>query len=328
MKIIGLSLRNEFERRKPAYQRLMDESLYIVGQALATAGIKTHSVLARIKDYDSFKAKVDRKTEGRRKAKFDPYAEITDIAGIRIVCLFLSDLEKIQRVIRTEFDVLSEDDKVDSVDITSFGYMSIHYIVHMKATHSGPRYQGLAGIPLEIQVRTIAMDAWSTISHYLNYKRSSDVPRELQRDFHALSGLFYVADTHFEMFFKGRELSRNHIAADLRRGIGLDEEINFDSLAEYLAIRFPDRDTNTPEHISELVSELRACGYASLGQLDRAVDHGLDAFLAYEGAERARKFARVGALRILMSIYDDKVFKCQGYPDDDDMLRFRSRIKK
>jgi len=45
------------------------------------------------------------------------------------------------------------------------------------------------------------MDAWATVSHYLDYKTDADVPLGLRKDFQALSGLFYLADTHFEMFY-------------------------------------------------------------------------------------------------------------------------------
>lgn len=35
------------------------------------------------------------------------------------------------------------------------------------------------------------------VASFLDYKKSSTIPKQLKRDFHALSGLFYVADTHF-----------------------------------------------------------------------------------------------------------------------------------
>jgi len=57
------------------------------------------------------------------------------------------------------------------------------------------------------------MHAWSIISHYLDYKTPNAVPSELKRDFNALSGLFYVADQHFEMFFKSSKASRKKASA-------------------------------------------------------------------------------------------------------------------
>ena len=61
-------------------------------------------------------------------------------------------------------------------------------------------------MPFEIQVRTIAQDAWDSVSHYLDYKNNS-IRDELKRDFYALSGLFYVADTHFS-FIKQDKMRR------------------------------------------------------------------------------------------------------------------------
>jgi ppGpp synthetase/RelA/SpoT-type nucleotidyltranferase len=68
--------------------------------------------------------------------------------------------------------------------------------------YTGPRYEDLKGLKAEIQIRTIAMDAWSNVSHYLEYKTPEAAPSSLRKDFYALSALFYLADTHFELFFQ------------------------------------------------------------------------------------------------------------------------------
>jgi putative GTP pyrophosphokinase len=65
--------------------------------------------------------------------------------------------------------------------------------------HSGPRYDPLKHLRFEVQVRTIVMDAGAAVSHHLDYKGGTSVPSELRKDFYALSGLFYVADQHFEV---------------------------------------------------------------------------------------------------------------------------------
>ena len=74
------------------------------------------------------------------------------------------------------------------LDICPFTLVAI-----MRAEYSGPRYDNIAVLPFEIQVRTIAMDAWANVSHHLDYKSDKDVPAELRKDFYALSGLFYLA---------------------------------------------------------------------------------------------------------------------------------------
>jgi putative GTP pyrophosphokinase len=128
-----------------------------------------------------------------------------------VVGLYLSDLDRIARVIRNTFQVVSEDNKIEGADVSSFGYMSVHFVITMKQEYTGPRYDRIAGMPFEIQVRTIAMDAWANVSHHLDYKNDKDVPAELRKDFYALSGLFYVADRHFEMFYSQSKQSREHM---------------------------------------------------------------------------------------------------------------------
>jgi len=75
--------------------------------------------------------------------------------------------------------------------------MSLYLKAKLKTTDITLLGEEIKKIPFEIQVRTIAQDAWAAISHYLDYKKKSVIPDQLKRDFHALSGLFYVADTHF-----------------------------------------------------------------------------------------------------------------------------------
>jgi len=94
----------------------------------------------------------------------------------------------------------SHDPKINSSELNVFGYMSLHLKCKIKNTQLDPKAdKTIKNIPFEIQIRTIAQDAWASISHHLDYKKDSTIPEELRRDFHALSGLFYVADTHFSI---------------------------------------------------------------------------------------------------------------------------------
>jgi len=158
--------------------------------------IKVHSITFRIKTLDSFLDKV------QRKNPTNPFEEIHDIIGFRIICLFLSDIETIGNLIKKEFIVLNEDNKIFNTEPSLFGYMSLHFKVKIKSNDN----ENFNKIPFEIQVRTITQDAWASISHHLDYKKKTDIPEELKKDFQALSGLFYVADTHF--FLIKQELSK------------------------------------------------------------------------------------------------------------------------
>ncbi|MHC4394799.1 MAG: GTP pyrophosphokinase [Planctomycetota bacterium] len=182
-----------YKKRLPEFKLLMDEGERTLKKA--TSMIKVHSITSRIKGFDSCLSKViDKKIE-------EPFEGIRDFVGLRAVCLFLSDLDRVEKVIDDTFEVIEREDKTNNSEKDVFGYMGKHFIVKLKAKDKTD------AMPFEIQVRTIAQDAWASVSHHLDYKTNS-IPEELKRDFYALSGLFYVADTHFS-FIKHDKMSGN-----------------------------------------------------------------------------------------------------------------------
>ena len=196
MKIDTEFLINEYDATLPKYEKLASAIEYSLVKTIDKHGIKTHSISYRIKELSSFLDKV------RRNNIEKPFEQIHDLVGFRVVCLFLPDLEEIGNIIHEEFDVFEKDDKVNDTELNIFGYMSLHLKARLKRTSESSNSEDINNIPFEIQVRTIAQDAWASISHYLDYKKESIIPEQLKRDFHALSGLFYVADTHFAILRK------------------------------------------------------------------------------------------------------------------------------
>lgn len=272
-------VKREFNEQTHIYAQLRDEALFILEPAIRNAQIKVHSIANRVKSVDSFLSKIQRKQLER------PFEEIRDIVGIRVICLFLSDIGRIGQLIRNSFTVLNEDNKVEGADVSSFGYMSLHFTVTMKGSHSGPRYDPIAKLPFEIQVRTIAMDAWANVSHYLDYKTDKDIPSDLRRDFYALSGLFYVADRHFEMFFLSRQESQEKLVELFQETSSIKQfaqEINLDSLNAYLHSKYPDRFHSEVEEISGLVEQLIKAGYRTIDDVEKNINTGWDAYLEFE----------------------------------------------
>ncbi len=189
MKVDTKLILKQYDDKLKDYENLTETVNYELVKNIKS--IKTHTISSRIKEVSSLLDKI------RRKNIDNPFENIHDIVGFRVVCLFLSDLEEIGNIIRREFDVFEEDDKVNDTELNIFGYMSLHLKAKLKITFESPYGEEIKEIPFEIQVRTIAQDAWAAISHYLDYKKKSVIPDQVKRDFHALSGLFYVADTHF-----------------------------------------------------------------------------------------------------------------------------------
>ncbi|MDO9097081.1 MAG: hypothetical protein Q7U60_03035, partial [Candidatus Methanoperedens sp.] len=231
------SLRKEYDRRHEKYQRLKEEIQYILKRELESQDIPYHSLEGRVKTFDSF---IDK---ARRQELDKPFETIYDICGVRIICLFLSDIERIGSIIESNFVISKKDDKISTKPEEAFGYLSIHYVGSLPESCSGPRYNDLKGLKFEIQLRTIAMHAWSTISHYLDYKSQHAIPSNLRKDFNALSALFYVADSHFELFFRSSQEAKK-IAEEKAQDFTKmeEEEINLDTLTAYLHNKYIDRE--------------------------------------------------------------------------------------
>ncbi len=187
------ALREQYENRYDSLIELKRVVEQVSRRALSQKKIKFHSVGGRVKDFDSFQDKI------LRKGLSDPFNDVKDLVGVRVVCLFRPEVEKAASIIKDTFNILEVDDQMEGVSPDNFGYMALHLKAKLKDLQVEPNMEIVKSFPFEVQIRTIAQDAWATISHHLDYKKESDIPEKLKRDFHALSGLFYVADVHFSL---------------------------------------------------------------------------------------------------------------------------------
>ncbi len=292
----------EYAQQKPLLEQLASETAFALDSATKSKKIKTHSITSRVKTAESIANKA------KEKELDDPLTQLEDLVGVRVVVLFLSDLPDLDDLVRGSFDIHRSDDKVAEGDPASFGYMSVHYVATLNDSHSGPRYDHLKEIKFEIQTRTVVMDAWANISHYLDYKGESSVPEDLRRDFYALSGLFYVADQHFELFADRAGESRKQAEKDLDSGESSGLKINRDTLAAFLAQRYPDRRQAHGTAISELVEEVVNAGYEHLGPLEKMLDQAESKFEKYEeesppkAGRGSGRFSGVGAVRVSLRL--------------------------
>jgi putative GTP pyrophosphokinase len=325
-KIDSQAWEDDFRARVPLYERLRDEVIFALRNATAAEGIKTHLVHGRVKELESLAEKVRNNEYG------DPLSQVNDIVGVRAVVLFLSDLPILDEIVTRSFEVTAAENKVTEGDPASFGYMSVHYLATLKDHHSGPRYDDLQGIQFEIQTRTIVMDAWANVSHYLDYKGRSSVPEELRRDFFALSGLFYVADQHFELFAERASESQERAEEVLQEDAAAVMEINLDTVSVFIANRYFDREHSPRPPISAFVEEISAAGLETLGELRDALNVGDPLLERYErdfppaGPEESSevsppRYQDLGAARISLALAS-KTFADLKYPGDDGLAEF------
>lgn len=180
---------NTYIEQQDRFERLKNTAIKIIFTQLKLRGIKLHNLTGRVKELDSLIKK------SRKRKMSDPFSEMTDIVGLRVVYLFQDDLETIKGVIRKCFKVVKEDDKFAAQKVDVFKYAAPHFDVKLPKEFNE---QDIGEMVFEIQVHTIGQDAWAAVSHCF-YKGEYTVPSNLEKDFYALNGLFYVADTHFQM---------------------------------------------------------------------------------------------------------------------------------
>ncbi|MBC9926254.1 GTP pyrophosphokinase family protein [Leucobacter sp. cx-169] len=102
-------------------------------------------------------------------------AGITDIAGIRITCSFISDTYRVLETLTSQSDVqvLKIKDYIKCPKPN--GYQSLHAIIQIPVfLTSGP-----VPVTVEVQIRTIAMDFWASLEHKIHYKYNGSVPDHL-----------------------------------------------------------------------------------------------------------------------------------------------------
>jgi ppGpp synthetase/RelA/SpoT-type nucleotidyltranferase len=198
-------------------------------------GIGVASMQHRVKELPSFLDKIERKRYS------NPFTQIEDICGVRVVCFYKSDMEKIAEIIEREFDVKSAIDKNDQLNSNEFGYNSLHFVVEIKKEwFAAPQYKKLKGMRAEIQVRTLMMHAWADIEHKLAYKKESDIPAQFKRKFSRLSALLEIADDHFDQLRNERENYQKSLK-DNQGGFDMSLPLNVDTLQAFLDFYFPSR---------------------------------------------------------------------------------------
>ena len=123
-----------------------------------------HHIEYRIKTLESISEKLQRR--GFEVTIDNIFAHIQDVAGVRVICNYLDDIYYMRRLLtRTEsFGIQRETDYIKEPKET--GYRSLHLILDVPIVIS----EGTLHLPVEVQLRTIAMDMWASLEHELRYK--------------------------------------------------------------------------------------------------------------------------------------------------------------
>ena len=115
---------------------------------------------------------------------------LSDIAGIRIVCSFTSDIYRIADRISSQSDIQVLTVKNYIANPKPNGYKSYHMVVSVPVYLS----TGPVNVKVEIQIRTIAMDFWASLEHKIRYKFEGKAPQHINEELKACSDIVNMLD--------------------------------------------------------------------------------------------------------------------------------------
>jgi len=121
-------------------------------------------------------------------------SNIKDIAGLRITCSFISDIYRMQEMLRKQSDLIILEVKDYIKNPKPNGYQSLHLLIEVPVFLS----DGVEHVCVEVQIRTIAMDFWASLEHKIFYKYNQSVPERLTQELKAAADSANALDLQME----------------------------------------------------------------------------------------------------------------------------------
>lgn len=180
------------DARRILYTRLeiLNHSLYRDKRALGPV----HNTQSRVKEKWSIEEKLKRM--GLKDSIFNAKDSLQDIAGIRVICYFVEDIYNMAGILKRQPDlvVIKERDYISHPKPN--GYRSYHLVLGI------PVYclDTMEYFPVEVQLRTMAMDFWASMEHRVCYKKNPDNREELEREFRRYAQVLEDIEMEFEAY--------------------------------------------------------------------------------------------------------------------------------
>ena len=133
-----------------------------------------HHIDTRLKSPASIAEKLQRKGLPQTLEAIEE--NLTDIAGVRIVCNYLEDIYHIADLLVHQQDVELVRRRDYIQNPKESGYRSLHLVIRIPVFLSSHTEL----VPVEVQIRTIAMDFWASLEHQLRYKSDQETTQRLR----------------------------------------------------------------------------------------------------------------------------------------------------
>ena len=220
-----------FLQEKEKYKRLAEYIVDLIEDDPSTPKESLHTIIYRLKDELRLIEKITKLNIARLGTDLPAISKknyqecIGDLLGVRIICLRLSDIGKIEGYLKllSEENILhftqGPDQKrsfilpdapgssiEDGTNLRYTGYSSIHYQIQLGDNCDAPAE--LKKLQVELQLRTILEEAWSEIDHKYRYVRSRSgfkLPEHIHAGFYNLSAYLQVAAHQAEYLCRSSE---------------------------------------------------------------------------------------------------------------------------
>lgn len=126
------------------------------------------TIKSRLKSMDSIVEKLQRKGLPLELESIEN--NLKDVAGIRVICPFLSDIYRMASCLMEQDDIVIVEKKDYIKNPKKNGYRSLHLIVETPIFLQKEKRM----MKVEVQFRTIAMDFWASLEHRMHYKKNLD----------------------------------------------------------------------------------------------------------------------------------------------------------
>lgn len=221
----------EYREQKADFIQLGDVVHTLLANQLKNENISPLAIEHRVKEENSLAGKLELKGE-----KYSSLADITDILGARIICFFSDEIDRVAKIVESNFDI-DWDNSVDKRAIIkpdAFGYLSLHYICSFPADSDYP--DNICDKKFEIQIRTTLQHTWAVINHDLGYKSNFGVPRMVTRNFSRIASILEIADEQFVNIRKDIEEYENDVRERIANSTADNLLIDNVSLNEYIKL--------------------------------------------------------------------------------------------
>lgn len=200
--LIPLNMENkEFEMLMSLYENAKNDivqKLTIIQEYLKEVyeyDVVNH-ITSRIKTKESIVGKMKKKNYDMTYNEL--IEKVNDIAGIRVICTFKSDIYKVIKIIHKipNIRILKEKDYIKNPKKS--GYMGYHIILEDFIQYDDTYIP----IKVEIQLRTMAMDFWATTEHKIKYKKKHELSSKDSKKMKIYSKILNIIDDNIMKIYE------------------------------------------------------------------------------------------------------------------------------